>query len=80
MTEVYNAAADTGQYTDIDEVAVQTGGLAGAIQKSYRAWERKPSDFYPTPYRRDAKPHANRQCRSSKRAAAFGSHAAATWT
>lgn len=27
-----------------------SGGLAGAIQKSYRAWERKPSDFYPTPY------------------------------
>lgn len=27
-----------------------TGGLAGAIQKSYRVWERKPSDFYPTPY------------------------------
>lgn len=26
------------------------GGLAGAIQKSYKAWERKPSDFYPTPY------------------------------
>jgi hypothetical protein len=25
-------------------------GLASAIQKSYKAWERKPSDFYPTPY------------------------------
>jgi hypothetical protein len=24
--------------------------LAGAIQKSYIAWERKPSDFYPTPF------------------------------
>lgn len=28
----------------------QLEGLAGAIQKSYRNWERKPSDFYPTPY------------------------------
>lgn len=28
----------------------KTGGMAGAIQASYRAWERKPSDFYPTPY------------------------------
>lgn len=27
-----------------------TGGLAGAIQASYKKWERKPSDFYPTPY------------------------------
>ena len=27
-----------------------SGGLAGAIQKSYRAWERKPADFYPTPF------------------------------
>ena len=27
-----------------------TGGMAGAIQKSYKTWERKPSDFYPTPY------------------------------
>lgn len=27
-----------------------SGGMAGAIQKSYKAWERKPSDFYPTPY------------------------------
>lgn len=27
-----------------------TGGMAGAIQASYRKWERKPSDFYPTPY------------------------------
>lgn len=25
-------------------------GLAGAIQKSYVGWERKPSDFYPTPF------------------------------
>ncbi len=30
--------------------AEQSGGLAGAIQKSYKAWDRKPSDFYPTPY------------------------------
>lgn len=29
---------------------VETGGMAGAIQKSYKRWERKPSDFYPTPY------------------------------
>lgn len=28
----------------------QPRGLAGAIQKSYKTWERKPSDFYPTPY------------------------------
>jgi len=28
----------------------QAGGMAGAIQKSYAKWERKPSDFYPTPY------------------------------
>lgn len=27
-----------------------SGGLAGAIQASYKKWERKPSDFYPTPY------------------------------
>lgn len=25
-------------------------GLAGAIQASYKKWDRKPSDFYPTPY------------------------------
>lgn len=30
--------------------ARSTGGMAGAIQKSYRNWDRKPSDFYPTPY------------------------------
>jgi len=24
--------------------------MAGAIQASYKKWERKPSDFYPTPY------------------------------
>lgn len=28
----------------------KSGGLAGAIQASYKAWERKPSDFYPTPF------------------------------
>jgi hypothetical protein len=64
VAEPYNRAADNGQYTDIEAAAAQTargcgtvwkddppsGGLAGAIQKSYRAWERKPSDFYPTPY------------------------------
>jgi hypothetical protein len=34
-----------------EEIVPQsTGGMAGAIQKSYRAWERKPSDFYPTPF------------------------------
>ncbi|HLP66037.1 MAG TPA: hypothetical protein VK181_00805 [Rhizobium sp.] len=27
-----------------------SGGLAGAIQESYKRWDRKPSDFYPTPY------------------------------
>lgn len=27
-----------------------TGGMAGAIQASYKKWERKPSDFYPTPF------------------------------
>lgn len=27
-----------------------TGGMAGAIQASYLKWERKPSDFYPTPF------------------------------
>jgi hypothetical protein len=27
-----------------------TGGLAGAIQESYKKWDRKPSDFYPTPF------------------------------
>lgn len=26
-----------------------TSGVAGAIVKSYKAWERKPSDLYPTP-------------------------------
>jgi hypothetical protein len=31
-------------------IAPLTGGMAGAIQKSYINWERKPSDFYPTPY------------------------------
>lgn len=25
-------------------------GMAGAIQKSYKKWKRKPADFYPTPY------------------------------
>lgn len=35
---------------EIDGSATTAGGLAGAIQKSYRAWERKPADFYPTPY------------------------------
>lgn len=64
MAEPYNRAADKGQYTDIEAAAAKTtrgcgtvwkddqpsGGMAGAIQKSYRAWERKPSDFYPTPY------------------------------
>lgn len=28
----------------------KTGGMAGAIQASYKKWERKPSDFYATPY------------------------------
>lgn len=64
MAEPYNRAADKGEYIDIELAAAQTtrgcgtvwkddpptGGMAGAIQKSYRAWERKPSDFYPTPY------------------------------
>lgn len=31
-------------------IAPLTGGMAGAIQKSYKKWDRKPSDFYPTPY------------------------------
>ena len=31
-------------------IAPLTGGMAGAIQASYKKWERKPSDFYPTPY------------------------------
>lgn len=30
--------------------AKPSGGMAGAIQASYKKWERKPSDFYPTPY------------------------------
>lgn len=38
-TDVANAFAE-----------VTSGGLAGAIQASYKKWERKPSDFYPTPY------------------------------
>jgi hypothetical protein len=64
VAEPYNRAADKQPYTDIEIAAAQTtrgcgtvwkddapsGGLAGAIHKSYRAWERKPSDFYPTPY------------------------------
>jgi hypothetical protein len=29
---------------------VEAKGMAGAIQKSYKKWERKPSDFYPTPF------------------------------
>jgi hypothetical protein len=34
-----------------NDVIVNTiGGMAGAIQKSYKNWDRKPSDFYPTPY------------------------------
>lgn len=28
----------------------KTGGLAGAITASYKKWDRKPADFYPTPY------------------------------
>lgn len=32
------------------QLVKETGGVAGAIQKSYKAWERKPSDFYPTPF------------------------------
>jgi hypothetical protein len=31
-------------------IAPLTGGLAGAIRESYKKWDRKPSDFYPTPY------------------------------
>ncbi len=31
-------------------IAPLTGGMAGAIQSSYKNWERKPSDFYPTPF------------------------------
>lgn len=38
-------------WKDDPPVAVKkSGGLAGAITSSYRAWERKPSDFYPTPH------------------------------
>ena len=29
---------------------VRSGGLAGAIQTSYKKWDRKPADFYPTPF------------------------------
>ena len=56
MAELYTPSQDNGQYTDITieamkaVAAADSGGMAGAIQKSYRAWERKPSDFYPTPY------------------------------
>jgi hypothetical protein len=65
VTEPYNRAADKQPYTDIEAAAAQTtrgcgtvwkddqpkaGGMAGAIVASYKAWERKPSDFYPTPY------------------------------
>jgi hypothetical protein len=40
-----------GKITQIIDAKVEpSGGLAGAIQASYRAWERKPSDFYPTPF------------------------------
>lgn len=31
-------------------IASPLGGLAGAIRASYKKWERKPADFYPTPY------------------------------
>lgn len=34
----------------IDAKATSTGGLAGAIQASYKKWDRKPADFYPTPF------------------------------
>jgi hypothetical protein len=53
VAEPYNAREDKQSYTDIEIAAAKPaseGGMAGAIQKSYRAWERKPSDFYPTPY------------------------------
>ena len=33
-----------------DDPPEKTGGMAGAIQASYKKWERKPSDFYPTPF------------------------------
>lgn len=34
----------------IDAKAEKSGGLAGAIQASYKKWDRKPADFYPTPF------------------------------
>jgi hypothetical protein len=58
MSEVYNPAFDNGYYVDVEadaelyhaDKAKEAGGLAGAIVKSYKAWERKPADFYPTPF------------------------------
>lgn len=57
IAEYQDAAATRGikapgKITPVIDVTAKaaTGGLAGAIQKSYRAWERKPSDFYPTPF------------------------------
>jgi hypothetical protein len=57
ITDVVEASASrtmrgcgTVWKNDPPALPAPTGGMAGAIQKSYRAWERKPSDFYPTPY------------------------------
>lgn len=54
MAEPYNREADSDDYIDIEASlggeSLHSGGLAGAVQKSYKAWDRKPSDFYPTPY------------------------------
>lgn len=57
LAEYQDAAAQRGikapgKITPVINVTAKaaTGGLAGAIQTSYRKWERKPSDFYPTPY------------------------------
>jgi hypothetical protein len=58
MTEPYNRAADTADYVDLEaglaseagNEVVLTGGIAGAITKGYKRWERKPADLYPTPF------------------------------
>lgn len=40
---------DTAKFAARDPNATN-GGMAGAIVKSYTAWDRKPADFYPTPF------------------------------
>jgi hypothetical protein len=56
-TDIYVRENDKFTYVDVEadaqlyhEDMKKAGGLAGAIQASYKKWDRKPADFYPTPY------------------------------